>query len=102
MSDGSKFAVCNSEAAKFINYCGGVTWGQNIFLLDSGYLGMGPKSGRPGDEIWIIAGCPFPMALRRRRKDDFEFVVLGRVHVHGIMHGEASGGDGAWQQVTLV
>ncbi|KAF2174182.1 hypothetical protein M409DRAFT_16452 [Zasmidium cellare ATCC 36951] len=52
-----------------------------------GYLGLGPRSLRPGDQVWLLAGAKVPHVLRLKGNGRFELV--GECYVHGIMHGEA-------------
>ena len=58
-------------------------------LTDRGYLGLGPMTMKPGDEVWILKGCRCPVLLRRRA--DLEagmFSYIGDLYVHGVMQGE--------------
>lgn len=50
-------------------------------------LGLGPRSLRIGDEVWVVAGVNIPMVLRREREG--EWSLVGECYVHGIMDGEA-------------
>ncbi|KAL2061191.1 hypothetical protein VTL71DRAFT_7464 [Oculimacula yallundae] len=43
---------------------------------------------QPGDLICVLLGCPMPMVVR---PIDGHFVLLGQIHVPGIMQGEAMG-----------
>lgn len=90
-------SINGSEA--FASHASGVTWAQHLFLLDTGYLAMGPQSSKAGDEVWVVAGCLFPMVLRR--VDNGSHFVMGRVYVHGAMHGEAVMDDGPWEELRL-
>ncbi|KAF9869243.1 hypothetical protein CkaCkLH20_13288 [Colletotrichum karsti] len=57
------------------------------------YLGIGPASARPGDKVFVIAGCNFPLILREIADENGdgtgEFELVGESYVHGIMAGEA-------------
>ncbi|GAB1316469.1 hypothetical protein MFIFM68171_06679 [Madurella fahalii] len=59
-----------------------VTWGN--------YFANVPPVARPGDEVWIVQGCRFPMLLRRTDGDEFrgDFRLVGTCYVHGLMNGE--------------
>lgn len=67
--------------------------------LSSGCLGSscfgqfliteGKAAVEPGDEIWILFGCPTPMLLRRKPP---HFVVVSPAYIHDIMNGEAVNG----------
>ncbi|GKT90006.1 heterokaryon incompatibility protein [Colletotrichum tofieldiae] len=55
-------------------------------------LCIGPSSTRPGDKVFIVAGCNFPIILRETADPDGEmgmFELVGEAYVHGIMAGEA-------------
>ncbi|KAM0328194.1 hypothetical protein ACHAQA_005601 [Verticillium albo-atrum] len=87
----------------FAHRANAVAWSQQIFLTDAGYLGMGPKSGAPGDEVWIITQCPFPMVLRRQAAGGDVFSVIGRAYVQGVMDGEvAAAGGQVWEEICLA
>ncbi|KAF7525633.1 hypothetical protein G7054_g11005 [Neopestalotiopsis clavispora] len=65
---------------------------QSFFVSVGGYLGMGPLTMRPGDEVWILFGGRVPFILRPRRTSgqaDNGYILIGQAFVHGIMHGEA-------------
>ena len=54
--------------------------------LDSGYVGMFPRSARRGDMIAVFYGGEFPFIVRKRQgkaSDDFELV--GQCYIHGLM-----------------
>ena len=87
-----------ADAEIYTSHASGVTWCQHLMLLDKGYLGMGPKSTQPGDEVWAIPGCLFPMVLRPMGES---YCVLGRAYVHGAMHGESLGETEAWEELCL-
>ncbi|KAK2730266.1 heterokaryon incompatibility protein [Colletotrichum kahawae] len=57
------------------------------------YMGIGPSALRPGDKVFIIAGCNFPVILRETvssyRKATGTFELVGEAYVHFIMAGEA-------------
>ncbi|KAJ2982115.1 hypothetical protein NQ176_g1597 [Zarea fungicola] len=89
------------DPESFTSHASGVTWNQQLFFTDTGYLGMGPKSGKEGDEVWIISGCPFPMVLRRHIHNRESYCDLGRAYVHGVMHGEAITEKTIWEEICL-
>ncbi|KAF6784165.1 heterokaryon incompatibility protein [Colletotrichum musicola] len=57
------------------------------------YLSIGPASLRPGDKVFVIAGCNFPLILGEVADENGtgtgEFELVGEAYVHGIMAGEA-------------
>jgi hypothetical protein len=58
-----------------------------LFTTVQGHLGNGHRSMKAGDEVWLIAGFPIPLILRRN--NDGKYRLVGDAYVHGIMHGEA-------------
>jgi len=60
---------------------------RRIFRTHENYLGNGPRSIRPGDQVWILAGTKTPFVLRPQ--ENGKHVLVGDSYVHGIMHGEA-------------
>lgn len=59
--------------------------GQAFFILASGYMGSAYYSVQPEDEVFLLAGCPWPMTLRRC-ENDYKFIAP--TYVHGVMTGE--------------
>lgn len=59
-------------------------------VTSCGYFANAPLTARPGDQVWIVQGCRFPMLLRRNDDDGLcgEFRLIGACYVHGIMNGE--------------
>lgn len=60
-----------------------------MFTTASGYVGVALCGLRAGDEIYILAGCAMPVALRPSTRCHGCFELLGGVFVPGLMHGEA-------------
>jgi hypothetical protein len=61
-----------------------------IFRTERGFLGLGLKTVRAGDRIYILQGAPTPYIFRHRDTDPENVLDLeGEAYVHGIMHGEA-------------
>ncbi|KAM0428826.1 hypothetical protein ACHAPT_006626 [Fusarium lateritium] len=58
-----------------------------MFATNKGQLGLGPKSTREGDEVWILAGADAPFILRRRENE--RYTLIGEAYVHGAMFAEA-------------
>ncbi|OTA94457.1 hypothetical protein M434DRAFT_394721 [Hypoxylon sp. CO27-5] len=73
--------------------------GQTLLITEMGYLGLGPRTLRSGDEIWILFGGRIPFALRRRETSDGnliicnDFELVGDAFVYGIMQGNAVSED---------
>ncbi|KAF2685248.1 hypothetical protein K458DRAFT_450180 [Lentithecium fluviatile CBS 122367] len=68
------------------------------FVTERGHVGCGPQDIREGDGVWIVAGCPSPLVLRR---DGEAWRVVGEAYVHGVMDGEAVSGDVEWGNICL-
>ncbi|KAK0726847.1 heterokaryon incompatibility protein-domain-containing protein [Lasiosphaeria miniovina] len=64
-----------------------VSTGRAIFRTEENYLGNGPRSVVPGDQVWVLTGAATPIVLRPLA--DGRFVLVGEAYVHGIMRGEA-------------
>lgn len=69
-----------------------------FFVTRKGYLGVGPPRTRVGDQVWVLHGGRVPFVLRTTKSDDsavlpLERTLVGDAYVHGIMDGEAAGGD---------
>jgi len=50
---------------------------RRFFMSESKLLGIGTRSIRPGDEIWMIPGSPIPMTLRPTGRPT-DYTLLGR------------------------
>ncbi|KAK0649992.1 hypothetical protein B0T16DRAFT_411009 [Cercophora newfieldiana] len=78
---------------------------RRFFVTVDFRLGIGPSDMIPGDAVSILAGCNFPMVLRRL--ENGSWVVVGEAYVHKYMAGEAIGGsEGAlpvpdWEELSL-
>lgn len=74
-----------------------------IFRAEKGYLGLGLKTIRAGDRIYLLQGVPVPYALQHQPTDpdgvlDFE----GEAYVHGIMCGDVvETGSLAFRKMTV-
>jgi hypothetical protein len=58
-----------------------------LFRTRQGLLGKSTKNVREGDEVWLIAGMPIPVVLRRA-DDESYLKKIDIAYVHGIMQGE--------------
>jgi hypothetical protein len=70
----------------FTSLCGMVP-NQALFMTKNGYMGIGSKDTRVGDEVWILHGGRVPFILRNMPKLDAR-ILVGDAYVHGIMDGE--------------
>ena len=80
--------------------------GRLLYRTKRGYLGLGPWSVRPGDEVWVISGARTPFVLRKSSSDESSDTekrsLIGESYVHGIMNGEAISDGRMFQPISLV
>jgi len=60
-----------------------------LFTTCNGYVGVAIGSLVPGDEIFLLNGCPMPVILRQSRYCPGAYEFLGGVCIPGVMRGEA-------------
>ncbi|KAL0936722.1 heterokaryon incompatibility protein [Colletotrichum truncatum] len=89
----------------YVNLAFETLWERRPFLTDTGYLGLGSQSLQVGDSVWIVAGCPSPLALRQIPVASPSSLVyhriVGETYVHGIMHGEAVVEGVLWEDICI-
>lgn len=56
-----------------------------FFIMESGYFGSAFRSAQLNDEVFLLAGCPWPMVLRQCA-GGYKFIAPA--YVHGVMDGE--------------
>src|SRR3569833_1418647 len=67
-----------------------------LFSTDVGHLGMGLEPLGPGDDVYIVAGCPVPLILRQHPTQPDSMVLVSVAYVHGVMFGEAVEEEWVW------
>lgn len=67
---------------------GKTTESRRLFITTGHFLGTGPQSLAPADEVWLAHGANMPLILRRVQGKQ-TFRLIGEAFVLGIMHGEA-------------
>ncbi|KAK7727193.1 hypothetical protein SLS63_007244 [Diaporthe eres] len=80
---------------------------QALFITETGRFGLGPLSARPGQQLWIVGGCRFPVILDTwpsggagevgDSKSCRDFTWVSECFVYGTMKGEAVEGRGEEQ-----
>ena len=73
------------------------TTDRRFFITEQGYMGLGPKEMKPGDEIAVLVGGHTPFVLRRAGEKVIGsavgikqcYTLVGDCYVHGLMDGEA-------------
>ena len=70
--------------------------GAKVCFTEKGYIGLAPADAEPGDMVVIVHGATVPFLVRRRKgAREIRSTFVGECYVHGIMHGEALGLEGA-------
>jgi len=64
--------------------------GKALLRTENGYLGLGPRTMKEGDQIWVIEQARVPFVLRPIPETHY-FQLVGECYVHGIMNGELLG-----------
>jgi hypothetical protein len=64
--------------------------GHTLFLTSQGFLGVGPKFTKVGDEVWILYEGHTPFTLRPYGREDLHYSLVGDCYMHGVMRGENS------------
>ncbi|KAK4552903.1 hypothetical protein LTR86_010035 [Recurvomyces mirabilis] len=59
---------------------------RDFFITDNGFMGMGPATLEPGDEIIVPFGASRPFIVRKHGED--HYVLIGDAVVPGIMPGQ--------------
>ncbi|KAK0721811.1 hypothetical protein B0T26DRAFT_627930, partial [Lasiosphaeria miniovina] len=57
----------------------------NAFRTDTGFIGFGPLTTKPGDLVTIMAGGDVPLVLRPYQG---HYLLVGQAFVNGVMFGE--------------
>ncbi|KAK8859682.1 heterokaryon incompatibility protein-domain-containing protein [Apiospora arundinis] len=71
-----------------------------FIVLDTGHLGRAHHSCQLGDEIWLLAGCNWPLVLRRQGDS---FRIVAPVYIVDMMRGELWPEDeDTLETITLV
>ncbi|KAK4195297.1 heterokaryon incompatibility protein-domain-containing protein [Triangularia verruculosa] len=79
--------IVDGEAAYFIHLVALLNVGRRLYRTTRGYLGLGPATIRPGDQVWMIRGAIVPIVLREADEVG-KFTVVGDSYLHGFMNGE--------------
>jgi hypothetical protein len=82
---------------EFLEQVQAVCWNRRIVRVSatdgSGkeFVGLAPRSARPGDTLAILYGCSVPVLMRAHRDEQSatQWELLGEAYVNGLMNGEA-------------
>lgn len=72
------------------------------FDLYGGYLGYGPESAEPGDEVVIFYGVTAPLVLRKVDEAATTHKIIGPAYVSGIMEGNFMDADALGRKYVLI
>jgi len=61
----------------------------HLFTTFGGYVGTCLGNVRPGDELYLLAGCSMPVLLKKSVAVSGAYELQGGVYVPGLMRGEA-------------
>ena len=96
---------------------GGTFMNRRFFMTGQGYMGIGARDLRVGDEIHILSGANVPFVLRKlhntgdgdvlldlARDDGMDaYCMVGESYVHGLMKGEALKREGfGWGGIYVL
>ncbi|PVH95799.1 HET-domain-containing protein [Periconia macrospinosa] len=70
------------------------------FISESGWVGLAPWHGKPGDKVVIFLGGSSAYTIRA--KDATTYTVVGETYVQGIMYGEFMAGEVQIESFNLV
>lgn len=57
------------------------------FVTERGYLGVGTRATKPGDEVYILFGCTVPVVLRSTGDASAPYQIVGCCYLQGWMQG---------------
>ena len=74
-----------------------------LYMTREGFIGLGPLSTKPSDQVWILQAAKVPFTLRPMDKYG-RFNLVGETYVHGFMNGEFAGAGTpqGWMEIDLV
>ena len=83
-----------------------------VFASSQGMAGMGLRTIREGDRVFVVKGSSAPLILRPRfnegspgdlstHKSQNGYLLVGRCYLEGVMGGEAVTPDSKWQHLRL-
>jgi hypothetical protein len=90
--DDSRDEELEYNVAEISRYIETLWYPRRFFTSKDGRFGVGPKSLRPTDEVWILEGGRTPFVLRKR-DDGGTYRLVGEAFVHGMMYGELATPD---------
>ncbi|RYP26982.1 hypothetical protein DL767_007845 [Monosporascus sp. MG133] len=79
------------------------TYGRRLFITKKGYIGLGPTSTKPGDNVALLSGGRTAYIMRlRSKKAPFTYEFLGESYVRGMMNGEGFSEEVELQEFEII
>lgn len=77
---------------------------RRFFRTMRGYVGIGPRTMEPGDQVMLLQGASVPYLFRHRPEGPEDvFELVGEAYLHGFMYGEGlEKEDVVWKQMRVV
>jgi hypothetical protein len=82
-----KLGELHLKASAFETAFSSFSTNSTLFSTTSGRLGLGPRSARPGDEVWLFPTARVFFVLRPMENRSW-FTFIGEAYLHGCMNGE--------------
>jgi hypothetical protein len=60
---------------------------RQFYRTSHGYIGVGPKSLKVGDQVWMICDSQFPHVLRPAA-EEWKYILMGEAYLHSCMQDE--------------
>ncbi|KAJ8132069.1 hypothetical protein O1611_g1555 [Lasiodiplodia mahajangana] len=94
------YARCDRHGSKFTYHvAANIMRQRRFFVTEAGHFGIGANVARRGDYLCIIAGCNYPMILRKTDCSD-SFRLVANAYVDGVMQGEVLSPSSPWNMNT--
>jgi hypothetical protein len=91
------------RSAEYDKACYSATRERCLYMTRKGFIGLGPLSTKPSDQVFTFKAARVPFVLRPADPLG-PFNLIGEAYVHGFMNGEfaAAGEFPGWTDVDLV
>jgi hypothetical protein len=99
----SVFGNLLQRSTGFDEAFGSATHERCLYMTKQGFIGLGPLSTEPSDQVWMLQAAKVPFILRPMDRHG-KFNLIGETYVHGFMDGEfaAAGLFHGWMEIDLV
>ncbi|KAL9611046.1 MAG: hypothetical protein Q9167_004293 [Letrouitia subvulpina] len=94
-------AASNGSVERYIISTRSFSYHRRVYLTQNGFIGIGPRMMRPGDEVCVLFGGRAPFVLRRMQD---HHILLGDTYVHdeNLMWGKLTEGVRFRNQLPIV